>query len=362
MRLRYILYETHMATIQSSDISFLLSGGSSNQNPALSLGGSPSSMPVSGNLNSLFADVESTEATSGLTDYRCFYILNGSATETLYSASIHVQSQSLGGSYADIGLSKSTEVQTLEISGSPTSGTLSMRLGGAEFQGTWGGSGLDFLTSLKSSMAAAGLGDIQVSYTLGSSHVFTLYFRGSLDNKAHPLVEVVSNGLSPASTAAVSRQTQGSPINSVAPLVATPSTSPSGVTFSQTSSSSKILVGSLGPGDSMPVWIRRTTPAGTDFKESDSITIRLSGDPFGLPTQASSSSSDPCTEYSYYQNLCPAEEYQSKGIPLSAFCRPVINSYPNGCPQEYGCGAYIGGVCVRIEDIAYWSSSSSGGV
>lgn len=270
-----------MATIQTTDIAFLLSGGSSNNNPSLSLGGNPSSTPVSGNMNSLFSDVPAASATSGLVDYRCFYILNKSETETLYSASLHVQIQSLGGSYADIGVSKSTEVQTIQISGSPSSGTARFKLGDIEFSGSWGGSIENFVSSLSSSLSSVGLGDTQISYSSGASQQLNLNFLGSLNNKSYPLIELVENGLSGSPAISITRTSQGSPINSVAPAIATPSTSPSSVVFQQTSPSSKILVGSLGPGDSMPVWVQRTTPAGASFKEGDSLVIRLSGDPFG---------------------------------------------------------------------------------
>lgn len=280
-----------MATIQSSDISFLLSGGSSNQNPNLSLGGAPSTTPVIGSLNSLFSDVDAAAATSGLVDYRCFYVLNKSASETLYSASVHVHVQSTGGSYAELGIASATEVQQVQISGNPTSGALAMRLGDKNFSASWGGSASNFLGDLLYSLSSAGLGDISVGYSYGSSHLFTMYFLGSLNNRAQPLMEVTSNGLSPSAVVAISRQTQGSPINSTAPLIATASTAPAGVTFSQTSPSLKLSIGSLGPGDSFPVWVRRTTPAGTGFKENDTATIRLSGDPFGTPTGESTPSS-----------------------------------------------------------------------
>lgn len=283
-----------MATIQASDISFLLSGGSSNQTPDLSLGGPPSSKPVSGVLNSLFSDVVASDAASGKTDHRCFYILNKSDTETLYSASVHVQIQGSGGSNVEIGLIKATEQQTIQISGSPTSGTMDFRLGDRSFSGTWGGSASSFLSSLLSSLATAGLGDMSVSYSYGSSHVFALSFLGSLNNRSHPLVEVVNNGLSPSSSVSITRQAQGFPINSVAPLIATTSTPPSGVAFQQTSPSSRIVVGDLGPGDSMPVWVRRITPSGTAFKEGDSVTIRLSGNPLGFLSPPSSSTSSNC--------------------------------------------------------------------
>lgn len=269
-----------MATISASDISFLLSGGSSNANPDLSLGGSPSSNPVAGNLNSLFGDVLPEEATSGLVEYRCFYVSNSSETETLYGASVQTAAQATGGAFADLGSAKATESQRIEISGSPSSGSADFRIGSVAFSGTWASDAESFRTSLLESLASAGLGDIGVSV---SAQTFTLSFSGALDNKSHPLVELVANSLSGSGVVSVSisRVTTGSPINTVAPVVPTRSTPPAGVTFLPTSGSSKISIGNLGPGDSMPVWIRRTTPAGTEFKENDSVTVRLSGDPFG---------------------------------------------------------------------------------
>ena len=50
--------------ISSSDISTTLSGGSSNTNPDLSLGGPASSYPITG--NRLFNDISDTSATNGI--------------------------------------------------------------------------------------------------------------------------------------------------------------------------------------------------------------------------------------------------------------------------------------------------------
>lgn len=272
-----------MATISAPDISFLLSGGSSNANPDLSLGGSPSTRPVVGNLNSLFRDVTPEEATSGSVEYRCFYVLNSSESETLYGAAVQTSAQTTGGAFADLGVSRATESQRIEISGSPTSGAAAFRLGEVAFSGTWSGSAESFRATLASSLASVALDGIAVAHSSGSTDVFQLSFSGSLDNKSHPLVELMTNSLSGAGAVSVSisRATAGSPINTVAPVIPTPSTPPAGVTFLPTSNFSKISIGNLGPGDSMPVWIRRTTPAGTEFKENDSVTVRLSGDPFG---------------------------------------------------------------------------------
>jgi hypothetical protein len=272
-----------MATISASDISFFLSGGSTNANPDLSLGGSPSSSPVAGNLNSLFRDVTPEEATAGSVEYRCFYVSNSSESETLYGAAVQISFQEPGGAFADLGVSRATESQRIDISGGPSSGSAEFRLGDVSFSGTWSGSAESFRTSLLESLSSGGLGDMVVERSSGSTDVFTLFFSGSLDNKSHPLVELVDSSLSGASSVSVSifRVTTGSPINTVAPSIPTRSTPPAGVTFLPTSGSSKISIGNLGPGDSMPVWIRRTTPAGTEFKEGDSVTVRLSGDPFG---------------------------------------------------------------------------------
>lgn len=62
--------------INSANLKYYLSGGSGNTNPNLSLGGARSTTEIGGSINNLFDDVTSTEATDGMTDYRCFYFRN----------------------------------------------------------------------------------------------------------------------------------------------------------------------------------------------------------------------------------------------------------------------------------------------
>ncbi len=350
-----------MATISTSDISFLLSGGSTNLNPDLSLGGPPSSNPVAGNLNSLFRDVTPEEATAGLVEYRCFYISNSSESETLRGAAVQTSVQATGGAFVDLGVSRATESQRIEISGGVSSGSAEFRLGDASFSGAWSGSAESFRTSLLESLSSAGLGDVVVERSSGSTDVFTLFFSGSLDNKSHPLVELVDSSLSGESSVSISisRVTTGSPINTVAPLVPTRSTPPAGVTFLTTSASSKITIGNLGPGDSMPVWIRRTTPAGTEFKEGDSVTIRLSGDPFGPATQnpapeppSSSSSSVDCSDWPVSIASCPDLGPDVQTCSYDTF-------YENGCLSGRDCGVVVDGECVPLSDYLESLPSSS---
>lgn len=99
-------------TISANQLLFFLSGGQNNTNPNLSLGGSISSALVSGTINNLFSNISSEEASSGRTDYRCVYLKNSSATDSIYDAGAYVSSQSSGGSTATIGLS-ATPINTV---------------------------------------------------------------------------------------------------------------------------------------------------------------------------------------------------------------------------------------------------------
>ena len=73
--------------IVSIDIQYWLSGGASNSDPALSLGGVKSSTSAS----NYFDDVSSAEASSGDTEYRCVYVHNAHATLTLIGAKVFIQ-------------------------------------------------------------------------------------------------------------------------------------------------------------------------------------------------------------------------------------------------------------------------------
>lgn len=80
--------------IIAGDIKLYLSGGASNADPNLSLGGIISSTEiVDATLHNLFDIVSSAEGTAGDTEYRCFYIKNTHATLTLQSAKEYIKTQ-----------------------------------------------------------------------------------------------------------------------------------------------------------------------------------------------------------------------------------------------------------------------------
>lgn len=73
--------------IISTDIQYRLSGGSSNSDPAASLGGVKSSTAAS----NYFDDVSSAEASAGDTEYRCIYVHNNHGTLSLIGAKVFIQ-------------------------------------------------------------------------------------------------------------------------------------------------------------------------------------------------------------------------------------------------------------------------------
>ena len=73
--------------IVSTDIQYRLSGGASNSDTALSLGGVKSSVAAS----NYFDDVSSAEASAGDTEYRCVYVHNNHGTLSLIGAKVFIQ-------------------------------------------------------------------------------------------------------------------------------------------------------------------------------------------------------------------------------------------------------------------------------
>jgi len=72
-------------------IEYRLSGGSSNADPAASIGGAMSSEEVSTSLNGLFDLVSSAEALAGDVEYRCIYVINNGDI-TAIGAKLWIQS------------------------------------------------------------------------------------------------------------------------------------------------------------------------------------------------------------------------------------------------------------------------------
>lgn len=265
--------------IKPSDIEFFLSGGPTNSNPNNSIGGLPSSFPLLGSANNLFPDISSEIASSGKTDYRCFYISNESTSDSLIDAEVYFEEQGTGGSVVQMGLDRSTEIQKLNIIGVVLSGSLTIRYKSTQLIVPWGSSAGQFETNLQTQISSVSPGVVVSTSILGNSYNFTVSFS---DNRSHSLLEVFSNGLvgNDQPIASFSRVTSGSPINSVAPILSVDTVAPARVLFSSPTSESKLELGTMMPRDKVPVWVKRLTSPNTDYMESDHFSFKIIGRPF----------------------------------------------------------------------------------
>jgi hypothetical protein len=263
--------------IINSDISFLLSGGSSNNNPDLSLGGEPSSHPLSG--SRLFDDVSADDAEAGLVDYRCFYIANDHGSETLYDTSVLIQSEVEDGASVQLGIPRQDDIQQVVVNGTATGGSFILDYDGTTFEVAYNATLATWASNFQTAITAiADLEDVAVSASsTGSSTTFQITFAGQAGFRYHPLITEDTNSLTGGVTLTISKIVDGTPINSFADEIDVDTTAPVGVLFE--SSSTEIAIGPLHPADVFAIWVKRTTPAGVEPIQADGFTIRLKGSP-----------------------------------------------------------------------------------
>ena len=108
--------------IVSTDIKYRLSGGASNSDPLLSLGGAKSSTDAA---STIFDDVSSAEASAGDVEYRCVYVHNNHGSLTLQGAKVWIQANTPSGDTdVAIGLGaaavNATETATADESTAPS--------------------------------------------------------------------------------------------------------------------------------------------------------------------------------------------------------------------------------------------------
>lgn len=91
--------------ITTSDLATRLSGGASNSNQNLSIGGVMSSTAwAGGTLHDLFDVITGDENAASTVDYRCVYVRNGHATLTWLAPRVWISAETAGGASAAIGL------------------------------------------------------------------------------------------------------------------------------------------------------------------------------------------------------------------------------------------------------------------
>jgi len=92
-------------SIIAADFQSRLSGGASNAVGNASIGGTKSSEVMSSSTDGLFDAVSAAQAAAGLTEYRCIYLHNANATDTMTNARVWVSANTpLAGTTLDIGI------------------------------------------------------------------------------------------------------------------------------------------------------------------------------------------------------------------------------------------------------------------
>jgi hypothetical protein len=260
-----------------SDIVFYHSGGATNNDPELDLGGDVSTYVVGSNL---FDDVSREQVRYGnYVDYRCIYIYNTNLTDTLFDSILYIDSERVGGSYLELGVSLQNEIQKLIFTGTPAEGnnitlvvdgqqvTVDYYLNTTQWQG-------DMQTKIR------GIDNLQdVIVEVGGTVpnvTFTVNFIGSACCRQFALTGYTSNNLLNTTFTAIEQQA-GGPIKTTSPTIATKIQTPTGVQFSYPLLGSPIQLGNLRPGEGFPLWIQRTTPMGSLAKIDDNLTIMLTG-------------------------------------------------------------------------------------
>ena len=274
-----------MATTNSNDISIVLSGGTTNFSPNNSLGGQPSSAPItSAVINNLFDDVSPEESEDGHEDYRCVYIFNDGETP-IYLIEVYIQEDFEEGATMEIGIEKRDETQRLTLdNATPTGGSLTLSYAGNNFISNYDSDLGDWAVALQTSLnnilieGENLLKDVAVTAqtATGGVIIFDINFVDSDGARNHDKIVIEANNLTPASVgAAVSTTQEGSPINTVAPTIGLETTPPGGISFFAASQQSPITLPRLDPADGFPLWVKRFVPSGTTAKASDGFTLRF---------------------------------------------------------------------------------------
>jgi hypothetical protein len=268
-------------TIAISDIKYLYSGGVSNTNQNLSLGGSPSIYQVTNNL--LFDNVTALQSNAGATDYRCIYITNDNATDSLYNATIYISYETPGTVNVQLGFLSQNDRQYVNISNfdSITGGTITLTYtdtSSHNFTFSYNSDISVFSSNFQTVITAiGGLEDVTVagSISLGSV-VFEINFLGGSANRYHETLSENANNLTYTGSApvvSIVKSVDGSPINREAESIDFETITPTSVLFSD----SPYIIEELKGLDIIPVWVKRVVSANTVAVENDGFTLKIKG-------------------------------------------------------------------------------------
>lgn len=277
-----------MAITNANDISVVLSGGTTNINVNNSLGGSPSSSPITNNvLNNLFDDVAPKETEVGHEDYRCIYFFNDGSTP-IFLINVWITSDFIGGATVELGIEQVNEIQRIQIDDSVvTGGSVTLSFDGVEFTtafnsdlGAWAAELQTVLNGLlkdgESMLSNAVVTAQQVSPT---RIIVDVNFNGNDGSINHPKFVIISDDIIPsAAIVSISTPQEGAPVNTIASEIGLETTPPGGVGFFAPTEQSPIVIPRLNSEDGFPLWIKRFIPPASDPQEKDGFSLRFAAE------------------------------------------------------------------------------------
>ncbi len=281
-----------MAIATENDLSIVLSGGSSNVNPNLSIGGFPTPVSIlNDSLNNLFSDITPEQASEGREDYRCVYLFNDASGDnsTIYNIIIWTKEQLENGSTIEVGITDQNESQRILLASQDgvtpiNGGSFDIIYEGFSINTTYNSDltawALDIETKLLDLENEDGENLIDgvtvVPQIAGAaSIVFDITFTGLDAKRNTELFEITNNLITPVTDITVSTLQDGSPINTVAPLLDIDTTPPANVLFFDPTIDTPISIPKLKSGDGFPIWFKRTTPAGSAAVPADFISLGI---------------------------------------------------------------------------------------
>lgn len=253
------------------DINAVLSGGTQNTEQQASLGGFPSSVEPGSGVNNLYNNVTSQQTTQGWTDYRCLYIFNDSE-EIRYGVNVSIEYLTEIGAEIQLGLVLQNEVQSIQFSPAPTSGTFKIAIHGFESETiTWDSDTSVLAENIQSAIES--FTECSVSVPTGGTHLYRITFGGIMGNKSLSSMTVEDSTLTPSPTITIKKVTSGSPINTIAPDTGDQVIAPTGITFFD--AITPIVVGKLLPAEGFPLWFKRTVEAGFGNLDEDGFRLHV---------------------------------------------------------------------------------------
>jgi hypothetical protein len=258
-------------------------GLGTNTDPKKSLGGVPSVNPIQG--TTIFDNVASEQASSGVVQYRCIYVTNDSPSNNVYGTNLYISEDVALGADIDLGFKIANERQIVKVVNfsTVTGGYLDViytRDTSYSFTVAYDSSATTFADNFKLAINAIdGLEDVMVigSYDAGFDILsFQIDFSLSAGKRYHELLAVdpanlTYTGLYP--TCNITRDVAGSPINTQTVEIDFETTLPTGIVFGF----STISLDTFRGLDVIPVWIRRKVSSGTTALKDDGFTLKIKG-------------------------------------------------------------------------------------